>query len=95
MRREELVQLLDRDAESYRECRDALTNGASFKIWAETQPAATLASIYVQRAKHTAKRGMCTLSFAGAVATLLAADQQPLRLGAVRTAQPPTISAVP
>ncbi|HEX5595053.1 MAG TPA: hypothetical protein VFX61_03385 [Micromonosporaceae bacterium] len=90
MERERLVSLLAGRGSAYEDCRAALRRDASFVIYDSAVPANLLAHIYRRRETHVRERGLPTLGFRQAVDSLHAAGNQPLRLGAVRVADPPS-----
>jgi hypothetical protein len=90
--RDELISLLVGESPVNKACREALEQGASYRIWDGDDglvPANSLAFTYRAREAITRDRGIATLGFAAAVETLHALGGRPVLLGGVTQLDPP------
>ena len=89
MERDHLVRLLDEEGEAFIACRQALISGARFWVSELSERASTLVRIYAHRDRHTRETGIPTLGFPAAVDALRQHGEQPIKVGAVDTEDPP------
>jgi hypothetical protein len=86
---EHLLSLLDAENEVSAACRQALLNGARWRVHTPLVPAPQLAWIYEIREAQLREAGTATLGFAAAVEVLHSHGQRPVRLGEVKPKNSP------
>lgn len=87
--RDHLAQLLDSPGYASSACRHALLEGAEFIVWDGSAPASGMVPAYERREAHTVARGIPTLGFPEALASLRSVGAAQVQLGQVTVANPP------
>ncbi|WP_030660580.1 hypothetical protein [Streptomyces rimosus] len=86
MRREDLAAMLGGQTSACGAAREALLAGGAFIVWDGTVTAGRLAQVYRARLRRTLRRGRPTQGLAATVQILEDAEQRPLRIGRIDTA---------
>jgi hypothetical protein len=87
--RDHLAELLDGPGYATSACRHALLDGADFIVWDGRTPASGMLPAYERREAHTIARGIPTLGFPEALASLRGLGTEPVQLGQVTVTDPP------
>jgi len=81
--------MLTEPTDAFAACRRAVLAGARYSVTSQPGPASRLAEIYALREEGTHLRGVATIGFIETVNRLRDRDEEPVRVAAVDTDDPP------